>query len=428
MLSVARRWIMLILAFLTAFTLHLLLFSYSPLVPEIMSEMGLSHAQAGLIFSMCILTITVFRIPWGILSDRTGFVMAMRLAMILVAAFGLLRGLAGGYEALLALQSLLGIGFAAILPCLPKLVDAYFPRRSGLATGAYVAGFPIGEMVGLSLTPRLLALTGDWRRIFSIFGIWGLILALLWWMVAREPARDDRASAFETRSPPSFKEGFANAVRSKEVWVLTGLCIISMGSYDAIVLWLPTMLEYRGISEGTAGLMASILPLGFLCSGPVVGSASDRAGLRRPFIWALGLVGGLSILAIGLGSGLLLLTGIFLTGLCLTGILTLVLVIPTELVEISGFVGSTVGIVSSFGNIGSLLMPIAIGCVKDATGSFLPAFAMLAAATEMMLILGLVLRETGRARGAGFLPDRTQNRHSNESLEKMQGPPRILGN
>lgn len=393
---------MLILAFLTALTLHLLLFSYSPLVPEVISEMGLSHTQAGLIFSICILTITVFRIPWGILSDRIGFVATMRLAMIFIATFGLLRGVVGGYEALLALQSLLGIGFAAILPCLPKLVDAYFPSRAGFATGAYVAGFPIGEMVGLSLTPQLLALTGDWRRIFGIFGICGLILAILWWMVAKEPTRNEHALMFEMSSPPSFREGLANAVRVREVWVLTGLCIISMGSYDATVLWLPTMLEYRGISQAMAGLMASILPLGFLCAGPVIGSASDRAGLRRPFIWALGFIGGLSILAIGLGSGPLLLIAIFLTGLCLTGILTLVLVIPTELAEISGFVGSTVGIVSSFGNFGSLLMPITIGYVKDATGSFLPAVIMLAAVAEMTLILGLVLRETGRAEGERY--------------------------
>lgn len=391
---------MLVLAFLTAFTLHLLLFSYSPLVPRMMSEMELSHAQASLVFSMCILAITVSRIPWGLLSDRVGFVRAMRSAMIIVGAFGLLRGVAFGYEALLALQFLLGVGFAAVLPCLPKLVNAHFPRGAGLATGVYVAGFPIGEMVSLSLTPYLLWLTGDWRGVFSVYGIWGLVLAILWLILAKGPARDEREGAL-TRAAgasrtPSFKEALGCMVRVRDVWILTGLCILSMGSYDAIVMWLPTMLETRGISPTAAGLTASILPLGFLLAGPSIGMASDRAGLRRPFIWILGLAGGLAILAIALSSEALLWLGIFLTGLCLTGILTLVLVVPTELSAVDEFVGSAVGVISSFGNLGSLLMPIAIGYVKDATGSFLPAVVMLAAITEITPILGLMLRETGR--------------------------------
>lgn len=124
-----RRWIMLALAFFTAFELHLLLFSYSPLVSEIKLEMGLSETQAGFIFSMCILTLVLLRIPWGLLSDRIGPTATLRLATTIIGIFGLLRGFAINYETLLVYQLLLGAGFAAILPCLPKLVDAWFHKK-----------------------------------------------------------------------------------------------------------------------------------------------------------------------------------------------------------------------------------------------------------------------------------------------------------
>ena len=62
------------------------------------------------------------------------------------------------------------------------------------------------------------------------------------------------------------------------------------------------------------------------------------------------------------------------------------------------FVGSAVGIISSFGNLGSFLMPTVMGFVKDVTGSFLWSVLILAVFGELMLIIGLPLTETGGKR------------------------------
>jgi MFS family permease len=64
---------MLTLGFLATLNVHLLLFSYSPLVPDIANELKLTSAEAGFLFSVSILTLMVFRVPWGILFDRRGF-------------------------------------------------------------------------------------------------------------------------------------------------------------------------------------------------------------------------------------------------------------------------------------------------------------------------------------------------------------------
>ena len=388
---------MLALAFFTAFELHFLLFSYSPLVSEIISEMELSDAQAGLIFSMCILTLVLLRIPWGLLSDRIGPTATLRLATTIIGIFGLLRGFAVNYETLLVYQLLLGVGFAAILPCLAKLVNAWFQKKVGPATGIYVAGFPVGEMVGLSLTPYLLASVGSWRNVFHTYGILGLILTALWWTMTKEPVRSrNKASQHRSTLNTSLKEQFFSILKIKEVWILTGLCICAMGCYDTILTWLPRMLELKGIPLEMAGLMATMMPLGFLLAGPTIGTFSDRVGLRRPFVWILGLVSGPAILAMAISSDIALWAAIFLAGFCTTGSLTLVLIIPTELPEVAHLVASSVGLISSLGNIGPFLFPIAVGYLKDTTGSFLPAMVMLAVIAEITLILGLLMRETGR--------------------------------
>ena len=65
-------WLMLILAFLASFTMHLLLFSYSQVKDSIILEMRLTYAQAGFVFSISIFALVVFRVPWGVIIDRIG--------------------------------------------------------------------------------------------------------------------------------------------------------------------------------------------------------------------------------------------------------------------------------------------------------------------------------------------------------------------
>jgi len=61
------QWIMLVLAFLTSLTMHLLLFAYSLLKNLIALEMQLTYAETGFVFSISFLTLAALRIPWGLL-------------------------------------------------------------------------------------------------------------------------------------------------------------------------------------------------------------------------------------------------------------------------------------------------------------------------------------------------------------------------
>lgn len=385
---------MLLLALVTAFTLHLLLFSYSMLISSVKLEMELSHAQAGLIFSASILTIVSLRLPWGVLSDRIGFARTMKIALLFIGLPGLYRGFASSYETLLLSQLLLGVGLAAILPCLPKLVYAWFRGKLGFSTGVYAMGFPLGEMIALGLTPYLLTMAWTWRSVFQLFGALGLIISALWWVLGKEPSTSSRG-ALESGVRPkvSLREGIIAVSKVKVTWILVGLCISSMGIYDTLVTWLPYTLEIKGMSPENAGLTASMLPLGFLLAGPIIGVLSDRLGSRRPFILIFGLIGGPIILSMALVSGASLWIMSFLTGFSVTGVLTLVLTIPAEHPRTSEHIGSSMGLISSLGNLGPLLMPVAVGHIIDVSNSAIYAMLMLAIIAESVFILGLLVKE-----------------------------------
>ncbi|MEM2897028.1 MAG: MFS transporter [Candidatus Bathyarchaeia archaeon] len=387
--KVSKKFII-ILAFLTAFMLHLLLFSYSPMISLIMAELNVSHVQASLIFSMSILTIAILRIPWGILSDRIGFMKTIKLAMAFIGIFGLLRGFAYDYKSLLITQLLLGVGFASVLPCLAKIVKVMFNEKVGFATGIYVSGFPVGEIVGLGLTSYLLTLSMNWRVILQIFGTLGLGLALTWLLV------DVGRQNTDGEGMNILKRDFKYLIKSKEIWILTGICICSMGCYDTVLTWLPHILELKSFSLNEAGFAASMLPLGFLIAGVSVGIASDRLGSRKPFIILLGLIGSLLLLLLVFNLKMLLWIIILLLGFSLSGILTLVLIIPTEHLRIKKFVGSSVGVISSIGNFGSFAFPIITGFLIDKTNSFIASIVFLASVPVLASILGLIIEETGR--------------------------------
>ena len=381
----------LVVAFLTALTLHLLLFSYSPMIPLIIEEMEISHAEAGFIFSACIVAIIILRIPWGFLSDRLGFTATMKLAMLFIATFSLLRSFSTNYYTLMACQILLGVGFAAILPCLAKIVNVMFREKAGSATGIYASGFPAGEILGLSLTSQLLlSLNSDWKLVLRILGVWSAALTVLWWIMPKELPGQHRPPESQPVGP------LRKLIKTRDVWILTGLCICSMGCYDTLLTWLLHMLMLKGIPSTEASLIASTFPLGFLVAGPVVGTLSDKVGLRKPFIWTLGLASALFTMLIPYATQLSLLGTVLLAGFALSGILTIALAIPAEHPEMSRSAGGVVGLVFSVGNIGTLLFPIIVGFLIDITGSPTPPLMALAVICAASVLLGLGISETAR--------------------------------
>jgi nitrate/nitrite transporter NarK len=388
---------MLILAFLSSLTLHLLLFSYSQLKEAIQLEMHLSYAEVGFIFSISVLALILFRIPWGLMIDRLGFRISSGLALTFIGIFGFLRGFAINYATLLLFQLLLGIGFAAIMPSMPKIVSAWFPpHKAGFAIGVAISGFAIGDMIGLSVTPYLLTWL-SWRTVFLVYGFWAMLLAGVWWVLGKEKSHS--AYSMPTENPDSsITKNFTALLKVRQVWLLTGLYFCAAVCYDTFLLWLPSILDSEGVQSTTAGLVTSMLPLGFIFASFVIGSLSDRVGLRKPFVFVLGFVSGPVVYAAGTFQGPAVWFFAFLLGLCSIGVLTLAITIPVELQQTAMFVGSAVSIISSIGNLGSFFMPTVVGQIKDTTGSFFWSVLILAVFGELMLILGLLLTETGRKR------------------------------
>lgn len=373
------RLIMLALAFLISFLLHILLFGVSPMRADMVAEMGLSNADFGFIFSVTIVGLMFLRIPWGVLADRYGYKQVLRVSLPLTSISAILRGLSTGHYTFLLSQFFLGVGLASVLPCMTMIVRDWYPSRTGFATGIYVSGFATGNAVALGLTPYLLQLAG-WRSVLISYGLVSMVVTALWWVLARGGMNFDESYGLSDAM---------NLFRERYVWVLTLFVIACMGSYDALAHWMPTVLELKNMSVS----VAMLLPVGFLLSGPVVGFISDKLHGDGWLVALLGVASGLSTIAVALVSGPYIYIFVFLAGFFVMGLLTLTLRAPAEHSRLAGSAGKVSGVISSVGNVGPLFLPVVFGFFLDVTGTYFISILVIALVEFSVFLVGSMFWE-----------------------------------
>src|SRR5690606_10305240 len=96
-------------------------------------------------------------------------------------------GLARTYGQLLFLRMGVGVGEAGCIPPSQSLIADYFPpKERGRAMGFYTSGVAIGALAGL-MGGSWLAQEFGWRTTLIIVGLPGLLVALAFKLIAREP-------------------------------------------------------------------------------------------------------------------------------------------------------------------------------------------------------------------------------------------------
>lgn len=361
-------------AFSIAFMLHLLLFSTAPLSTIIMKEMNLSHAGFAFIFGIAMISLVASRIPWGLIGDRFGFRNAFRIALPLSAIAAVIRPFTQSYISLLFTQFALGFGLSSVLPILPLLVKKSFQKNStGFATGIYIAGFAAGNATAIAFTPYLLTLI-NWRTILFVYALMPVLISIFWWIFIPETHLKNGIIQFGQ---------FKVILKDRSLWILLLLVIAAMGGYDTLATWIPKIIEMKNLSSS----LATLLPLGFFFSGPIIGFVSDRLKKRKLLLILLGSATLVSILGLNTSNYSLFNLSMFLAGFCLNSILTISLAIPTELEKYASSVGGVVGVISSLGNVGPLALPVVFGSLIDLTGTYRVSILFISLFSGLVIIL-----------------------------------------
>ena len=252
----------------------------------IRADLGLSLGQMGVLLSAFSWSYAICQLPVGALVDKIGPRWLLGIGLVVWSLAQAAGGLASTFGFFVFARIALGIGEAPQFPAAARVVSNWFPARSrGTPTGIYNSASPLGVALAPVLLTPLIAAT-SWHWAFFVTGGMGLVAAVIWVAVYRDPDRkkmtvEERAylevdAASESASKTTFAS-WAALFRHRATW---GMMLGFFGSVYlnwVYLTWLPGYLRAeRNMDLAYAGLAASIPFLCGFAGALVAGWASDR--------------------------------------------------------------------------------------------------------------------------------------------------------
>ena len=258
------------------------------LIEPIKMEFGASDTQMGLLSGLAFaLFYATLGIPVARLADRWSRRNVLAISMTTWSAVTALCATATGFWHLLLLRIGVGVGEAGGTPPSQSLLADYFPpEKRAFAQGILATAPNIGILVGL-FGGALIAEAYGWRSVFLVFGIPGVLLAILIQLTIKEPlkvtasASEEGVGLFATLDNIFRLPSFAH--------IMVGVGFTGIAGYG-LGVWSPSFLvRVHDMSLVDAGLYLGLIGvfgggLGTISSGLLV----DRLA-RRDKRWQLWL-------------------------------------------------------------------------------------------------------------------------------------------
>jgi sugar phosphate permease len=252
---------------------------------EASERFGVGPAALGTFTVLQIGLYALMQIPTGLLVDRFGPRRVLTAAALLMGTGQVLFAIADSYPLGLASRAVLGIGDAMTWVSVLRLAAAHFPaRRFPVIVSISAALGGAGNLVATVPLTLLLGSAG-WTWTFLVAGV----VTALYAMVALWRLRDVPAGVVVPVLQPEPLRTVARKVAT--AWRVPGTRLgfwthFSTMSTPAVLglLWgFPYLVEAQGLSRSAASTILSLLVVGAIAAGPVLGAViSRKPELRMP--------------------------------------------------------------------------------------------------------------------------------------------------
>jgi len=252
-------------------------FLIATLFPVIALDLHLSYADIGVITGALAIAWGASALFTGNASDRMGRRVVLCGSMIVFALLIGASGLAAGLAGLVAVRIAMGFADGAYTPTsIAATIEASAPRRHGLNIGIQQMMLPL---CGLGIAP--LVVSGllrfiNWRWIFLVFVIPGLLLAYAVWRVV--PA----GAASRPGTPRSSFKDWRDVLAYRNVAIGGGLMLCWLTCLISTSAFLPNyFIDYLKLPFDEMGGIMSAIGLGSTAGTLALPWLSDFIG-RKP--------------------------------------------------------------------------------------------------------------------------------------------------
>lgn len=267
----------------------------SILLEPIKQEFGASDTQMGLLTGLAFgLIYALLAIPVGRLADTHN---RRNIVALCCGAWSLATaacGFATQYWHMLIARMSVAVGEAGgMAPSISIVSDSYPPKMRSFAISLFMMGPNLGTLLGLVIGGMVAQYYG-WRSVFLAFGIPGVILALLVYLFAKEPARGAYeapkvAPVAAAPREPMLKQ-VSRLLRMKTMRYLCLACGMAGVAGYGYGVWAPTFfIRLHDMSISHAGLVFGLASgSGAVLGAMFCGWLSDKL-TQRDVRWQLRL-------------------------------------------------------------------------------------------------------------------------------------------
>ena len=368
------------------FSLQLSNLGFSPLLPSIQADMGMSFTQLGFFTGIYGLLAMLLSVPAGLTAKRFGERRVLAAGLVGVAIGSVLLGRAWSFESAVAFRGLTIFGYRfAFVSVLIAVALTAPPQLRGRTMGVLGATSAMASVVGAPLGGLLVGEVG-WRSAILGYASMALLGAIVFFLFYRVTTERDAVPV--AVSAPQSGAAARNAFRTPAVWLLA--LVVGLGGFGqfTITYFVPSVAAtVYGLNAAGAGVIISTGYIAAIAANLVIGVLADRFD---KFVVLGGIV---AILVIASAS--LTVENELVFRLATAVVIGFGFSAANQLYGLAGSLmprheaGNAMGIVSLGAGLFGYFGPQMLGILRDTTGSFAAGFYMVAVAD--LLTLGLLV-------------------------------------
>ncbi|GFN23403.1 MFS transporter [Thermanaeromonas sp. C210] len=292
------------------------------LMPVIREDIGLDHAQIGILIGTFTLIFATMQFISGYIVNRVGLkrVMAVALAGFSVSTWW--TGFVTSFESFLFRYAIFGWFEGLNPPAAVQLVSRWFPKRErGKASAVWATTWVITPIWAPIVAVALMNAT-SWRWVFGFCALAGLpALLLIKYFIFDRPEQyrfkgktmpeyeleeiyEDEIAEEQKKNPAKVitykdvinkKDGtalrVADVYKNVSIWLLSLAAFFHNTLFWGMNIWLPLYLtEVHKYNMQTMAILVGLYNLSGAIGQFLCGAVSDRIGVRRPFMIASNLL------------------------------------------------------------------------------------------------------------------------------------------
>ncbi len=379
-------------------------------------DLGFDDRVIGFGAGIFALGYVILEIPGTIIVERWSARRWLSRIMVSWGAVTMAMSLIRTPHQFYTVRFLLGLAEAGFFPGIIVYLTHWFIYEDrAKAVAGFMAAIPLSFAVGSPISGLLLGVhwagLRGWQWLFILEGLPALFFGVMTWFFLTDWPReakwlpaDERAWLIDQmereRSAKKSVRAYTvlEALRHRDVLILTALHFVQNGSAYALAFWLPTMLKrLSGLGDFKVTLMVALPNLLGFVAMQVNGWHSDRTAERRWHTTIPLWTSATALLALSLGNwgtaSSLMLFSIAAAGLL--AFLPSFWAMPSAFLCDSAAAMATGTINCVAAGLGGFLGPALVGYQAARTHSFRSGFAVLVVALALAGILPLTLRIRG---------------------------------